>query len=151
MAQCCGHASPHRTRHWQGVPGARFSTDQGGSFLCPRLKPISKFTNFKTGSDLGHKKKPPLSVKNWLRDPLANQGSCGARHADNIGPPFFSSQNELASRAGKSSCFFQIWLLLSPTLNQSGEPIPATALSCRRNAHRLFRRAFRLRKTIVYG
>ncbi len=45
VAQCCGHASPHRTRHWQGVPGAHFSTDQGGSFLCLRLKPISKFTN----------------------------------------------------------------------------------------------------------
>ena len=44
-ARCCRHASPNRTPDWQGVPGAHFSTDHGGSFMCPRLKPISKFMN----------------------------------------------------------------------------------------------------------
>ena len=68
VAQCCGHASPHRTRHWQGVPGARFSTDQGGSFVCPRLKPISKFTNSSirggpSGVPEAHPPKRPFSEK----------------------------------------------------------------------------------------
>ena len=44
-ARCCRHVSPNRTPDWQGVPGAHFLTDQGGSFMCPRLEPISKFTN----------------------------------------------------------------------------------------------------------
>ena len=49
----------------------------------------------------------PGRSKNGLRERLANDGSCGARHAHNIGPPLFSSQNELASRAGKSVVFFR--------------------------------------------
>ena len=39
-AQCCRHASPHRTPDWQGAPTAHFLTDQGGFFLRPRLRPF---------------------------------------------------------------------------------------------------------------
>ena len=48
-AQCCRHASPHRTPDWQGAPTAHFLTDQGGFFLRPRLKPFSKFMNSSIG------------------------------------------------------------------------------------------------------
>jgi hypothetical protein len=65
----------------------------------------------------------PGRSKNGLWERLANDGSCGARHAHNIGPPLFSGQNELASRAGKTPFFLRIWLLLKPALNQSGEPV----------------------------
>ena len=48
-AQCCRHASPHRTPDWQGAPTAHFLTDQGGFFLRPRLRPFSKFMNSSIG------------------------------------------------------------------------------------------------------
>ena len=48
-AQCCQHASPHRTPDWQGAPTAHFLTDQGGFFLRPRLRPFSKFMNSSIG------------------------------------------------------------------------------------------------------
>ena len=68
----------------------------------------------------------PGRSKNGLWERLANHQSCGARHADNIGPSFlsyqehcctrkkkhigpsfFPAQNTLASRAGKSVVFFR--------------------------------------------
>ena len=62
----------------------------------------------------------PGRSKNGLWERLANHGSCGARHADNIGPPSLSRQNELASRAGKSSLFFRIGFYLTPPrINQA--------------------------------
>ena len=48
-AQCCRHASPHRTPDWQAAPRAHFLIDQGGFFLRPRLGPFLKFMNSSIG------------------------------------------------------------------------------------------------------
>ena len=68
VARFCRHASPHRARDWQGVPGAHFLTGQGGSCMCPRLEPISKFTNSSirggpSGVSEGHPQKDRLCKK----------------------------------------------------------------------------------------
>ena len=55
----------------------------------------------------------PGRSKNGLWERLANHQSCGARHADNIGPSFFPAQNTLASRAGKSVVFFRSQVYLN--------------------------------------
>ena len=66
------------------------------------------------------KRSLPGRSENGLWEPLANQGSCGAMHADNIGPAIFLSQNELASRAGKTPFFFRIGFFpTSPRINQA--------------------------------
>jgi hypothetical protein len=96
------------------------------------------------------KRNPPGRSGNGLWEPLANQGSNGPAHADIIGPAIFFSQNELASRAGKTIFLLHNWFFPNLTSNQSGKPILETTLSCRRNPHCSFRRAFGLRKTIIF-
>ena len=62
----------------------------------------------------------PGRSKNGLRERLANDGSCGARHAHNIGPPFFSGQNELASHASKTHFFAElVFVPTSPRIIQA--------------------------------
>ena len=66
------------------------------------------------------KRSLPGRSENGLWEPLANQGSCGAMHADNIGPAIFLSHNELASRAGKTPFFFRIGFFpTSPRINKA--------------------------------
>ena len=66
------------------------------------------------------KRSLPGRSENGLWEPLANQGSNGPVHADIIGPAIFFSQNELASRAGKTPFFFRIGFSpTSPRINQA--------------------------------
>ena len=66
------------------------------------------------------KRNLPGRSENGLWEPLANQGSCGATHADIIGPVIFFRQNELASRAGNTLFFCRIgFFRTSPRINQA--------------------------------
>ena len=45
-AQCCRHASPHRTPDWQAAPRAHFLIDQGGFFFASQIGAIFEIHEF---------------------------------------------------------------------------------------------------------
>ena len=69
----------------------------------------------------GTQKKPSLiGQKMGCGSPLPIRGPVGRRMPTTLGPSFFLSQIELASRAGKTSCFCRICFFpTSPRINQA--------------------------------
>jgi hypothetical protein len=76
--------------------------------------------NFKNGPNPGRKKKPPWSIRKWALGAACQSGVKWAGACRHHWARHFFSQNELASRAGKTPFFFRIdFFPTSPRINQA--------------------------------